>query len=149
MVGDHHLLMIPELRFPHRDLPKYAATRRRGFAKAIEALSRRDGEMLVVPTSVWHEQTLRFFKRPAPEGTGGWRGKASRLCRALWRWLRAGCPLSSSQVRRARRAACLACDRWAPEGNLGLGECRHPECGCSGAKRALATEHCPAGKWPV
>ena len=46
-----------------------------------------------------------------------------------------------------RDTICNACELWKPEGNLGMGECTHPQCGCTKMKRGLATETCPAGKW--
>lgn len=53
-----------------------------------------------------------------------------------------------SDDERARRLAiCRACDLWNEGGNVGLGECKHPGCGCTRFKHGLATETCPAGKW--
>jgi hypothetical protein len=46
-----------------------------------------------------------------------------------------------------RREICLSCQFWSPEGNLGLGKCRAPGCGCTYIKWKLATEKCPKGKW--
>lgn len=51
--------------------------------------------------------------------------------------------LVSAEVEARRRAACAACDLWHPEGNAGLGECRHPSCGCTGLKHKLAAMSCP------
>lgn len=73
--------------------------------------------------------------------------KLGHLRRALRRWQAAGSPLASRPVRRARAGICTACEHWAPLGNLGLGECRAPGCGCTRAKWWLATEACPLGKW--
>jgi len=73
--------------------------------------------------------------------------KLRHLRRALQRWQASGCPLAPRAVRRARAAACAACPHWHPDGNLGLGECRAPGCGCTRAKWWLATEACPLGKW--
>ncbi|MFA6959955.1 MAG: hypothetical protein WC205_04290 [Opitutaceae bacterium] len=44
-----------------------------------------------------------------------------------------------------RRAKCLVCPegRWNAEGNAGLGECRHPDCGCTGLKLKFAALRCP------
>lgn len=73
--------------------------------------------------------------------------KLLHLRRALRRWQAAGCPLAPRPVRHARATICTACPHWAPGGNLGLGECRAPGCGCTRAKWWLATEACPLGKW--
>lgn len=75
--------------------------------------------------------------------------KLGRLLRSLRRWQAAGRPLAPRPVRRARAAICGACEHWNPGGNLGLGECRAPGCGCTRAKWWLATEACPLGKWPA
>lgn len=42
-----------------------------------------------------------------------------------------------------RRAACAACEYHDPAGNLGLGECKHPGCGCTGTKLSFAAMSCP------
>lgn len=76
-----------------------------------------------------------------------WR-KAVRLAAALARWARGGFGLVERHHRTLRRKACLSCDLWLPGGNLGLGKCRHPSCGCTALKRWLPTETCPLGKWP-
>jgi hypothetical protein len=74
--------------------------------------------------------------------------KARRLGAALVRWTRGGWALAERRARAGRRAACLACPYWRSGGNLGMGECTAPGCGCSRFKRWLATERCPLGKWP-
>jgi hypothetical protein len=86
-------------------------------------------------------------KRARQKGPGV-AAKARRLGSALTRWSRAGFPMTQRGEREARRAVCSRCEHWSPDGNAGLGECAHPSCGCTRAKRALATERCPLGKWP-
>ena len=73
--------------------------------------------------------------------------KAQRLRKELGEWKRAGMPISPRAVREARTAVCNACTYWNPKGNWGLGACEYPGCGCTKAKRFLATSRCPAGKW--
>lgn len=68
---------------------------------------------------------------------------------ALRSWRQAGFPILDRAGRKARGGACAACDFWHPLGNLGLGECRAPSCGCTRLKRWVATEKCPEGKWPI
>lgn len=53
----------------------------------------------------------------------------------------------SPEVREARLATCRTCEFWRESGNLGLGECRQPQCGCTRFKHGLATERCPLAKW--
>lgn len=69
--------------------------------------------------------------------------KLRRLRREVWAWAQAGLPRASRQERQRRLAICQACQYYAPTGNLGLGECRAPGCGCTRAKLALATSQCP------
>jgi hypothetical protein len=85
---------------------------------------------------------------PAPEHAG-LMTKARRLRAELQVWRRAGFPRAPSAVRRARLAACRTCDYYNPRGNLSLGECRAPGCGCTRLKLALATARCPLNppKW--
>lgn len=67
---------------------------------------------------------------------------------AASRWAVAGFPLASLTVFSERAKACSECldsqgvPVWSSEG---IGHCR--ACGCTGLKRYLATERCPAGKW--
>lgn len=83
---------------------------------------------------------------PAPE-RAGLLTKAARLKAALQEWRRAGLPLASRAARKERQACCDACEYYRPTGNLGLGECTAPGCGCTRAKLWLATSVCPLGKW--
>ena len=75
--------------------------------------------------------------------------KAGRLRRELTAWLKRGAPLVPKEVRQARLAICRACEYYDAAGNLGLGECRFPGCGCTRVKAALATSRCPhkPAKW--
>lgn len=77
--------------------------------------------------------------------------KFSRLRKEVSAWLRAGAPLVSRIVRKARLSACCGCEYHSPSGNLGMGECRYPGCGCTRIKAALATSRCPANpsRWPA
>ena len=74
--------------------------------------------------------------------------KARRLALALVRWARGGFGLVGAVARQRRKRACEACDYWRPKGNVGLGECQAPGCGCTRLKCWLPTERCPLGKWP-
>ena len=75
--------------------------------------------------------------------------KARRLAMAAKRWAGSGFSLVGAVARLRRKRACKACDYWRPMGNLGMGECQAPGCGCTRLKRWLETERCPLGKWPV
>jgi hypothetical protein len=88
---------------------------------------------------------------PAIPATTKLTTKARRLRRELATWLRAGAPLAPRAIRRERLAICSACAYYAPAGNLGLGECKFPGCGCTRVKLALATSRCPQTppRWPA
>ena len=46
-----------------------------------------------------------------------------------------------------RLSVCRSCDLWDEGGNVGLGKCNHPGCGCTRMKHGFATERCPLKKW--
>ncbi len=69
--------------------------------------------------------------------------KMRRLRQELTTWAKAGAVIVPKEVRRERLAICSACSYYDPKGNLGLGECKFPGCGCSRVKAALATSKCP------
>lgn len=73
--------------------------------------------------------------------------KIANLRHAMRRWLANGLRIAPSAIRKERAAICRMCPHWNPAGNLGLGECRAPGCGCTRAKIWLASESCPVGKW--
>ena len=79
--------------------------------------------------------------------------KAKHAAAAAGRVFRAvatGQPVRVTPEERERRLAiCRACPGgyWNEGGNIGLGECKHPDCGCTRFKQGLATETCPAGYW--
>lgn len=75
--------------------------------------------------------------------------KLMRAKREVQYWAVNGFRLASPEERRRRNSICQGCELWDPAGNFGLGECRHKACGCTGAKRALATSRCPLNppKW--
>jgi hypothetical protein len=59
-----------------------------------------------------------------------------------------GDPIRVSRRERNRRLAiCRQCPYWDETGNIGLGECKNPACGCTRIKQGLATESCPLAKW--
>lgn len=77
--------------------------------------------------------------------------KAKRLAKELKDWNAAGRPLASRELRKARLATCATCEYFNKNGNLFLGECKAPGCGCSKAKAFLLTSKCPypgGSKWP-
>jgi len=73
--------------------------------------------------------------------------KLSNLKSALRCWNASGRPITPKAARRERAGICAACPHWRPGGNLGLGECTAPGCGCTRAKWWIATEACPLRKW--
>jgi hypothetical protein len=66
---------------------------------------------------------------------------------ALARWAAAGLPIAPPEARAIRYETCLRCEYWSNKARLGLGKCRHPDCGCTRLKFRWATERCPMGKW--
>lgn len=78
--------------------------------------------------------------------------KVELLFRAMREWNRLGRPVASHDLRIARMSVCQACEYWNAAGNLGLGECQAPGCGCTKFKVWLLNEKCPypgGSKWPV
>lgn len=47
------------------------------------------------------------------------------------------------EVYAQRLEACTGCEFHSPDGNLGLGECTHPSCGCTKIKLTFAALQCP------
>ncbi len=91
---------------------------------------------------------IRVVPKPAPENaTLG--QKMTRLRGELKRWAVKGFPLVPREVRASRLAVCRACEYHQPKGNMGLGRCSYPGCGCTNVKLALATSKCPhsPAKW--
>jgi hypothetical protein len=77
--------------------------------------------------------------------------KIVRLKKELKVWVKAGMKLVPKEVRQARLAECEKCQYYNARGNMGLGVCQVPGCGCSRVKLALATSKCPhpaGAKWP-
>jgi hypothetical protein len=62
-------------------------------------------------------------------------------------WAQDGFPLRTKAQVLECREICERCEFWNGEARLGLGECRHPSCGCTKIKHWLASEHCPKGLW--
>lgn len=73
--------------------------------------------------------------------------KFTNLKTAMKKWVASGCQLAPRQQRKIRIAICSVCPHWNGDGNIGLGECLAPGCGCTRAKVWLATERCPLKKW--
>ena len=128
--------MTREIRFSQAAVA--AACQRRGpkYCARVASLARRDGENVFLS-----EVDLATLRRAFPKRARA--GLLRRLADAIWRWVRAGCPMPSGRDLLDRHAACRACDL-----NVGwgiLGGCRR--CQCTGAKLLLSTETCPLGKW--
>lgn len=76
--------------------------------------------------------------------------KAWNLQRELRVWARKGFPVVDENQLNARSTACEACDYYNRRGNMWLGECTAPGCGCTRFKWWLATAKCPhpdGSKW--
>lgn len=90
---------------------------------------------LVLRTDLMKEQ-------PAPEKASAVT-KLRRLRRELATWAKSGAKIVPRPVRRERMAICAACSYFSAAGNMGLGACLYPGCGCTRAKAWLATSVCP------
>lgn len=83
-----------------------------------------------------------------------WVGLAELATRAVKEVRRAGLAQASREVLAAREAACAACrgqdglPLWDAKGNLGLGRCLAPGCGCTRFKRSLRDTKCVLNRWP-
>lgn len=75
--------------------------------------------------------------------------KVLRVSKAIYRWALSGFPVNEREESDRRIAICRACKFWKENGNLNLGECTHPSCGCTKYKTIFATEKCPIGKWLI
>lgn len=139
--------------YSERSLARAAAKRRPGFVDALVAgglAPDGSGRLQCLDASV-HARIVREYPADARGSLErpGVANKAGRLGGALVRWVRAGFGLAEKRERARRKAACETCELWRPRGNLGLGECQAPGCGCTRLKRYLPTERCPLGKWPA
>jgi len=77
--------------------------------------------------------------------------KVINLQRELRIWGTKGFPLATEAQRAERASTCEVCSYYDPRGNMWLGECRAPGCGCTRFKWWLATAKCPhpeGSKWP-
>lgn len=73
----------------------------------------------------------------------------ARGMEAFGRWVAAGLPIVSEELRQERGKICQQCPFWDGAARWGLGSCNHAACGCTQLKWWLRTERCPAGKWPA
>ena len=83
-------------------------------------------------------------------------GKGKRLTKAAMRWIKAGRPMATPEEQAERLAICQGGGGHAPcpKYDAAAGKCK--ACGCGlkkgvgivPAKSKMATEECPAGKWP-
>ncbi len=87
-------------------------------------------------------------KLPPPE-SASLLTKMGRLRRELAAAYQAGLRITPKAERMRRSSICDACPYWSKAGNLHLGECRAPGCGCTRAKVWIASSWCPlpVPKW--
>lgn len=52
-----------------------------------------------------------------------------------------------NDVYEERLRLCHTCYFWKEDGNMGMGMCRHPKCGCSKGKLKLSVSKCPIEVW--
>lgn len=79
--------------------------------------------------------------------------KAGRLKKEVGAWLRSGAKIAPKEIRIERLSVCAGsdgkpkCPYYFPDGNLGLGECKAPGCGCTRVKVWLMSSTCPIKQW--
>lgn len=147
------------------DIQKAAKSRPPGYLAEVMAAGTLMDRFLVFPAGVYDALRTKYSPgqgvrirgvdgqvhatpdAPLPEPSA--LDLTLNFSRAVARWTAAGFPTVSEEVYRQRAAACATCDFWDPDARLGLGKCKHPRCGCTKAKRWLATETCPDGRWPA
>lgn len=89
--------------------------------------------------------SIHVPREPLPEPT--FAEEIGHAGTALAKWIAAGIPIATPEVRAIRYEICLRCEYWSNRARFGMGKCRHPGCGCTRLKLKFATERCPAGKW--
>lgn len=108
---------------------------------------------LAICTRCPQRAACRKFLQPAaqcehwPAPLPGIATLAVRAAGEVGRWIAGGARLVSEEVIEERLAICASCPHWDASAFAGTGRCRHPGCGCSGAKQRLATSKCPMGQW--
>lgn len=113
--------------------------------RLIEKLRRAQQRQQSVTADQDAEEVEQGVQRPSLVTKAKHAAQAgARIARAAAK----GEPIKASAEERDRRLAiCRACKFWDEGGNVGLGECQHPGCGCTRFKHGLITETCPLGKW--
>ena len=107
-----------------------------------------------LPASKFPQQPVRtqVVKKMHVEEEPDLAEMAVNITKAAGKWISAGLPVVSQAVYDQRTDICDGCELWDKKGNLGMGKCKAPGCGCTRFKRWLATEACkhPQGsKWPA
>lgn len=110
-----------------------------GYLAALEDFREADGGY-EIPLEAFHG-IREAFPQAAPDPTA----LLVNVVTALGKWARAGFPVVSESVYRARIETCRSCAYWREGSRLGLGRCL--QCGCSRLKHWLQTESCPIEKW--
>lgn len=134
------------IRIPVASLSDLEPQRGAGYVAALRAESRQSGDFLWIESEAHTRLKLAhpiLSMVQGPEVKTSLLTKFARLRRELAHWLKSGASLATRDVRRARLAICQLCPFYNASGNLGLGECQAPGCGCTRAKLALATARCP------
>lgn len=134
------------IRIPVDQLPRHQPGHNPGFVEAIRAAAKQAGDFYEIESTTWQALSLQHLPRrncPGSPESPGLLTKAGRAAQEVTEWIKAGAPLVAPETRTARLAICQACEFYAATGNLGLGECQAPGCGCTRAKLSMATSKCP------
>lgn len=93
---------------------------------------------------------LEFPDTPVETGPS-WTALALQFGASMFRWVKAGMPITTWEQFKARHVKCTGdennprCPHFSKFEGLGITKCG--KCGCSSVKLFLGTEKCPVGKW--
>jgi hypothetical protein len=113
-----------------------------GYRSAIAKVGEDRGDTIALRSEDYHSLRARFPAVSLPSKSDLVRNFSA----AVGRWLKAGFPVVSGDLYRARLSTCRTCPHWDGKAFAGSGKCRL--CGCAKSKLWLATEACPDGRWP-
>lgn len=105
-----------------------------------------------MPTISVRVETRTFSPQnppPAPTPEPTLVDELKSLREALARLRASGKKITPREARTHRAKTCAGCPLWSSRARFGLGKCRHSKCGCTRLKVWIASESCPAGKWPA
>lgn len=73
--------------------------------------------------------------------------QVKNLAKEAPKLIKSGFSRVPNNIYQARMVMCESCYYWHASGNLGLGKCEHPKCGCTRGKMRMSASACPIGNW--